>query len=236
MESWKTENLARTYLEGVRGAIPFAAEEIDILIRIINHYKPGIKSFLDLGCGDGVLGRTILATYPETTGIFVDFSEPMINAAKKKCGEYKNRAEFFVADFGDEKWIENISPGNVDLVVSGFAIHHQPDETKKRIFREIYNLLNPGGLFLNLEQVASSSKENEKIFNEFFMDHMKKFNHETGGEDMLNKIEEEFYKDKNVNKLATVEDQCGWLRETGFANVDCFFRVFEMAIFGGVKP
>ena len=236
MESWKSENLAKTYLDGVRGAIPFAAEEIDIMLRIINHYKREIKSFLDLGCGDGILGRTIIVSYPESKGIFVDFSEPMINAAKEKCGEYKERAEFFVADFGDDNRDETILHGPVDLVISGFAIHHQPDENKKRIFGKIFNSLNPGGLFLNLEQVASSSKENEKIFDEFFMDHMKKFNRDSGGKDMLQKIEEEYYKDKSVNKLAPVEEQCRWLRESGFVNVDIFFKVFEMAVFGGVKP
>ena len=238
MDNWKTENLAKTYLEGVRGAIPFAAEEIDILLRIINHYKPDVKTFLDLGCGDGILGRTILVNYPDSKGIFVDFSEPMINAAKSKSEEYKNRAEFFVLDFGNEKWIEpilNLLP--VDLVISGFAIHHQDDNNKKRIYNEIFNqILKSGGLFLNLEQTASSSKENEKIFDEFFMDYMKKFNRESGGKNLLQKIEEEYYKDKEVNKLSPVEEQCNWLREIGFVNVDCFFKVFEISIFGGVKP
>jgi hypothetical protein len=39
--------------------------------------------------------------------------------------------------------------------------------------------------------------------------------------------------DKNANILAPVEDQCVWLREAGFADVDCFFKVFELAVFGG---
>ena len=36
--------------------------------------------------------------------------------------------------------------------------------------------------------------------------------------------------------MASVEDQCEWLREIGFADVDCFFKVFELAVFGGRKP
>ncbi len=49
MENWKTENLAETYLEGVRSAIPFVHEEIEILLRIIKFFKPNLNSFLDLG-------------------------------------------------------------------------------------------------------------------------------------------------------------------------------------------
>ena len=52
MENWKTEKLAETYLEGVRGAIPFANEQIGFLLRIINSFKRDVTSFLDLGCGE----------------------------------------------------------------------------------------------------------------------------------------------------------------------------------------
>jgi len=33
-----------------------------------------------------------------------------------------------------------------------------------------------------------------------------------------------------------VEAQCAWLGEIGFADVDCFFRILELALFGGRKP
>jgi hypothetical protein len=36
--------------------------------------------------------------------------------------------------------------------------------------------------------------------------------------------------------LALVDVQCGWLREIGFQDVDCFFKVFELALLGGRKP
>ena len=42
--------------------------------------------------------------------------------------------------------------------------------------------------------------------------------------------------DKEQNILAPVEDQCEWLRQIGFRDVDCFFRLFQVALFGGIKP
>ena len=41
--------------------------------------------------------------------------------------------------------------------------------------------------------------------------------------------------DRAANILALVEDQCAWLRTLGFRHVDCFWKYFELAIFGGVK-
>jgi hypothetical protein len=42
--------------------------------------------------------------------------------------------------------------------------------------------------------------------------------------------------DKSENILAPVEAQCTWLSEIGFVEVDCFFRILELALFGGQKP
>lgn len=50
-------------------------------------------------------------------------------------------------------------------------------------------------------------------------------------------IAETFYvrPDKVENILASVDDQCHWLRQIGFGDVDCFFKVFELALFDGRK-
>ena len=37
------------------------------------------------------------------------------------------------------------------------------------------------------------------------------------------------------NQLLDVESQVTWLREIGFAQVDCFWKWRELALFGGVK-
>ena len=53
----------------------------------------------------------------------------------------------------------------------------------------------------------------------------------------LVKFATEFYHrdDKKANILTSVETQCQWLREIGFQDVDCYFKILEIAIFGGLK-
>ena len=41
--------------------------------------------------------------------------------------------------------------------------------------------------------------------------------------------------DKAANILAPVEEQCRWLRSIGFADVDCYFKIYELAVFAGRK-
>jgi tRNA (cmo5U34)-methyltransferase len=38
-EVWKTKSLAEKYLDGVRGAIPLAKEQFDIMLRLIKMNK-----------------------------------------------------------------------------------------------------------------------------------------------------------------------------------------------------
>ncbi len=84
---WKSSSLAATYLEGVRGAIPLAQEQIDVMLRLLRACERPIAGFLDLGCGDGVLSAAILPEFPHAKGTLVDFSDPMLAAAGKRFAD-----------------------------------------------------------------------------------------------------------------------------------------------------
>jgi hypothetical protein len=42
--------------------------------------------------------------------------------------------------------------------------------------------------------------------------------------------------DKAANILAPLETQLGWLREIGYQDVDCLFKIYELTLFIGRKP
>ena len=42
--------------------------------------------------------------------------------------------------------------------------------------------------------------------------------------------------DKAANILVICRTQCDWLREIGYEEVDCYFRIYELAVFGGRRP
>jgi cyclopropane fatty-acyl-phospholipid synthase-like methyltransferase len=104
-EVWKTAQLAQTFLEGVRGAIPLANQQLEMILRIIQMAQSEVNTVLDLGCGDGILGRTILTQYPDAKVVFLDFSEAMISAVKDKLANHQNQVEFILGDFGQSSWV-----------------------------------------------------------------------------------------------------------------------------------
>jgi SAM-dependent methyltransferase len=141
-------------------------------------------------------------------------------------------------DYGDKAWVDRInSKGPFDAVVSGYSIHHQPDIRKREIYQEIYSLLKPNGWFINIEHVSSASQLNVDLFESHYTAARYAIEKQNGGTRTLSEIEHEYKTrpDKAANILAPVELQCDWLREIGYQDVDCFMRIYELAVFGGRK-
>ncbi len=240
MSKWQTEQLAGMFLRDVRGAIPGARLQLQVLTHISKMWCGTPSRIMDLGCGDGIIGRTLMSAFPEARVVFADFSDPMLEAARKVLGQ-NPRASIVKADFSTPAWIQAVqsrpSEPSFDLVISGLAIHHQPDERKKQLYAEIHDILAPGGVFLNLEHVASRSKAGKELFDEFFIDSLWEYHSAIDKTKTREEIASSYYDrpDKVENILAPVDAQCQWLRQIGFTDVDCFLKVFELAIFGGRK-
>jgi len=234
---WQNSSIARRYLRDVRAAIPLAAEQLDVMLRLLRARKGSVRRILDLGCGDGFLAAPILDAWPESFGVLVDFSDEMLKAARVRFEDLPDRVAIVPADYGSPGWIAELGERDVyDVIVSGYSIHHQPDERKRTLYGELFDLLAPGGMFLNVEHVSSPPPWLAAHFNEYLIDAPFAY-HSAAGTKTRDEVAEELVrrKDKESNILAPVERQCDWLRETGFQDVDCYLKIFELAVFGGRK-
>ncbi len=237
---WQNPNFVAKFLENVRGAVPLSIEQIDVMLQLIAVARgEQIGTFLDLGCGDGVLAAAILDEHPEARAVLVDVSEPMLDAARKRLGPHAHRTEFLQVNFQQPGWLHRLDPhGPLDAVVSGFGIHELPGARKQELFREIFELLTPEGIFLNIEHVASATRWTESKLDDYMIDAIfgKEIKSSPGKSRAAAAREYYARAGKDANVLPPLEVQCDWLREIGFENVDCFLKMQELAVFGGQKP
>ncbi len=92
------------------------------------------------------------AARPNAEAVAVDFSAAMLEVLRDAyCGDAKTS----IVEHDLSTPLPEL--GKFDAVVSSFAIHHVTHERKRTLYAEIFERINPGGMFLNLEHVASAT-------------------------------------------------------------------------------
>ncbi len=206
---WSKADHALSYLERA-GSIPHREQGEASLLEFIPQTT---RRVLDLGTGDGrllalVLGELAKDEHPNTDAVAIDFSPAMLEAAGKR---FAGHSSVTLVPHNLDDPLPDV--GRFDAVISSFAIHHVVHERKRALYAEIYALLNAGGVFCNLEHVASPTP---KLHEEFLRE--------------LGKTPET---EDPSNKLLDVETQLGWLMEIGFVDVDCHWKWRELALLAG---
>src|SRR5579883_475349 len=204
---WTTAEHALAYLQNA-DRIPHRTEGEATLLEEVPKEAGRI---LDLGAGDGRLLGLLLLACPAARGVALEFSPSMLERLRQR---FDQDGRVDVVDHNMERSLPPL--GTFDVAASSFAIHHLPHSRKQSLFREVWNLLAPGGVFCNLEHVASPSPR----LHERFLD-------------SLGITAEE---EDRSNKLLDVETQLQWLREIGFEDVDCYWKWRELALLIGRRP
>jgi tRNA (cmo5U34)-methyltransferase len=201
---WTSSDHAHDYLERA-DSISHREEGEAALLEFI---PAEVGRILDLGTGDGRLLALVKLARRVTDSVALDFSPAMIEAAGKR---FTDDSSVTIVPHNLDQPLPAL--GKFDAVISSFAIHHLVHERKRELYAEIYSLLNPSGVFCNLEHVASPTP---RLHEEF-----------------LNRIGFTVETEDPSNKLLDVETQLRWLREIGFADVDCNWKWRELALLAG---
>ncbi|HEV7990370.1 MAG TPA: class I SAM-dependent methyltransferase [Gemmatimonadaceae bacterium] len=207
LKEYNSAEHALQYL-AIADKIPHRAAGEAVLLDLVPRTA---RRIVDLGAGDGRLLALLRIDRPHAAGVSADLSPTMLDAARTRFADHPQ------VDVLEYDLDQPLPPfGAVDAIVSCFAIHHCTHERKRALYEEIFDALEPGGVFYNLEHVASVSAEMHDAF--------------------LSALGITAEQEDQSNKLLAVEPQLAWLREIGFQHVDCHWKWRELALFGGVKP
>ncbi len=106
---------------------------------------------LDVGGGYGVVSEEILRAFPQVRVTLQDYSQPMLDHARRQLSGYGDRVSYVAADLCDPSWIDRVA-GPFDLIVSAIAIHNLANlERISACYGGIVRLLKPGSSFLDYD-------------------------------------------------------------------------------------
>jgi demethylmenaquinone methyltransferase/2-methoxy-6-polyprenyl-1,4-benzoquinol methylase/phosphoethanolamine N-methyltransferase len=105
------------------------------------------EKVLDVGCGTGRLAFGAREQAPGAEIYGIDASPEMIEVARRKARGKKADVDFRTAVIEDLPFAD----GELDLVLSGFMLHHLPEDVKKSGIAEVARVLKPGGRFVAVD-------------------------------------------------------------------------------------
>jgi tRNA (cmo5U34)-methyltransferase len=154
----------------------------------------------------------------------VDVSPEMLGVARRRFADETERFELRVVDYAREPLA-----GEYEVVISALSIHHLDWSGKRELFRKIYGTLCAGGVFVNADQVLGSTPEIEARYREMWLCQVRERG--VGEEDLAAALVR-----MGEDKPSTLEEQTAWLEEAGFWQVDCPYKNYSFAVYGGRKP
>lgn len=191
------------------GAIPYRREDE---IRV-----------LDLGAGTGLLSAMVARAFPRARITLADVSPEMLGVARQRFADEPARFELRVMDYAEEPLL-----GEYDAVVSALSIHHLDGDEKRELFRKVYGVLREGGVFVNADQVLGETPETEARYREVWLRQVRERG--VSEEDLSAALAR-----MREDKMSTLDEQRVWLVEAGFRPVECWYKSYSFAVYGGYR-
>jgi tRNA (cmo5U34)-methyltransferase len=184
---------------------------------------PDTDHALDLGAGTGLLSVLVRERFPHARLHLIDNSDAMLAQAEARFA----RDQEVLCQLGDYTtcpW-----GAEYDAIVSALSIHHLPDEAKRELFERCLRGLKPGGVFINAEQILQPAPELEAAAKAEWLAEVQALGatEQQIADSLLRQAED---------RCATTEEQLQWLREAGFAQVQCTYRRGRFAVFVASTP
>jgi tRNA (cmo5U34)-methyltransferase len=233
--AWQHAELVEEFLEKRDTVLPLLDVQEDLVRRLFQRHGRPIARFLDIGSGGGAMTQLLMGVADGAEAVLVDNSEPMLHAAERRLKDARQPWQIARADLRDPDWRVALPHAGYDAAISGYAIHHLTAERKRALFEELFELLAPGGMFVNMDCVLVEGPL-DGLLDEQMAANAIAAEHAHGGHRSDEEIERELLADDSDDRPDTLERQLQWLREAGFQGAEVHFKWAEATVFGAVKP
>jgi tRNA (cmo5U34)-methyltransferase len=212
------------YDRQIRRAIPHYDGALDLLVQVLKRSCPDARRIVDVGVGTGELASRVVDAFPAAQLTGIDIVPQYVDMARRRLARHDERVDLVEGDVTELRL-----PGDVDVYVSSFALHHMEDGVKQRVYRQMASGLRSGGVLANADFVGSSSSHYAAIFDELRIDRMRA----AGMTD--EEVRSHYVEHRKLERPTPLETQLAWLRGLGLSDVECHWKYLNLAIFGARK-
>jgi SAM-dependent methyltransferase len=211
---------------------------------------------LDIACGPGAISQRLLTRFPQARAYAVDLDPLLLALGKGALGDFDGRLTWIHDDLNDPAWAERLAEKlggrQLDAVLSSTALHWVSPGTLARVYRELAQLMRPGGVFLNADhmqyppdrptvrELAASVRQRKRAASagtnvEDWERWWQAVEAEPALNDLFHKRQRLFeWRDRNWAN-ASLEFQTGALKDAGFREVDTIWQRLDNRVLMAVR-
>jgi len=239
-ETW-SEADSREFLELANVAVPGREEQIEILLDLVPAANDDDFDIVELACGEGILGERLLERYANARWLGLDGSPAMLAAASERLLRLAERAEVREFQFTGSDSLAG-TPQPLRCVLSSLAIHHLAHDAKAALYKSIHARLEPGGALIVADAVEPGNMYARRAAVAAWHRIAREQSlAQTGSAALYERAAAEGWAPPETDEPepgempAHISDHLDWLKQAGFADVECFWRRAGIAIYGGYR-
>jgi tRNA (cmo5U34)-methyltransferase len=215
---------------------PLRSKMAEVLLEVLPWARTEPLRGVDLGVGTGLLTARFLDAFRHSSVVAIDGAAAMIDLCRSRLQPAAGRVEFLIADFRALP-ADCVAAGSVDVVFSGYALHHLTRIEKAALIAQALVWLRPGGWLLNADLVVARHPQVEQriqvlrevgVVNRAGDD--PRFKTREATRQYLDALER-----NERDQPLTLEEDLETAREAGLQSVEVFWKEYREAVWGGPK-
>ena len=230
--------------------IPERLHRFDLIFERVGMPREVQIDILDLGCGPGSLSFRALQRYPNARIVAVDFDQVLLTMGQNVAGKRADRIRFIQTDIREADWWAEYAEA-FDLVVSATALHWLNAEHLAETYLRVYEVLKPGGHFINTDHIASDDpqmqtrlREMKEARQQAAFQESRAYDWNTFWDDLARQLDRVDLRElRNIDEYweGTEDGQpeqfhIDTLRRCGFEEIEVYWQDLGDAVIGARKP
>jgi tRNA (cmo5U34)-methyltransferase len=241
-ERWG-EDTSQHFLEISEIFVPGRVEQAETLLALIPARPDESFTIVELAAGGGELAEKVLERFPNCRYLALDGSVVMLERLNQQLARFGERATIRLFDMAAHDWRTQL-PTPLRCVFSSLCVHHLYGEEKRQLFKDMAQLLEPGGALLLADILQPATKQIAELFARQYDDLVREQSLAVRGDlSGFTRFQETHwnyfrYADEDPDDIdhpSRLNEQLRWLDEAGFSSVDCYWMRAGHAVFGGYK-
>jgi hypothetical protein len=234
---WSDPDIISGRVDHLPSPNPLGIQHIQVVLGLIGSGIDAPTTMLDLDGENSFISGVLLGEYPGLGAIVRRSGGGLLPSTLL---EFSSRIGHFRADLSSADWVHTLGLSSAfDVILGGSTLEALTAPRKRRLFDEIMKLLRPGGLFLSIEHLPSATRWTGAFPDDLRIQAI--FGAALAADPTASRtaVAKRHYAElpePPTSMSVPLEVHLDWLRQAGYACVDCYLATGGQVVYGGQKP